>query len=285
MKRKIIISGLVILVIVLLGLSAIPSVTSDSASTRQNNIAPLAKCTSNGGGQSRYGYGPENMNDLNPNNMHWIYAPRTGAYFQLIWATPYSIEWMFIKQHGVHSNPGNRNLAGCDVEYWSGSTWVKDATLTNINSDITYYFSSVITTSSIRLTNIKVTGRQSSNPCIYEWYVYEGVAGIATDVDLEPQSLNLESNGNYVQFKIYGFPENPEYSVYDIDISTVEVEGVGADLKYGTLNNNKLIGKADRLLVEDAIGAPSQEMEVKIRGQLYDSTAFSGKAVIKAILN
>jgi hypothetical protein len=111
------------------------------------------------------------------------------------------------------------------------------------------------------------------------------IAGIPTDVDLEPKSLNLESNGNYVQFKIYGFPENPEYTHYDIDTTTVKVQNVDADLKFGTINSNKYIGKCDRLLVEDAIGAPSQEMEVKITGELNDGTAFAGKAIIKAILN
>jgi hypothetical protein len=109
--------------------------------------------------------------------------------------------------------------------------------------------------------------------------------GIAADVDLEPTSLNLDSKGNYVQFKIEGFPDDPNYTPRDVDPTTVKVEGVDADLKYGTFNNNRYIGKADRLLVEDAIGAPGEEVEVGISGALNDGTGFVGKATIKAIMN
>jgi hypothetical protein len=107
--------------------------------------------------------------------------------------------------------------------------------------------------------------------------------GIATDVRMEPQSLNLESMGNYVQVKVEGFPENPEYTPYDVDPTTVMVAGVDVDLKYGTYNNNRWIGKADRLMVEDSIGAPGDSKEVTVRGELFDDTKFAGSAEIKAI--
>ncbi len=109
-----------------------------------------------------------------------------------------------------------------------------------------------------------------------------GTSGIPTNVVLEPQSLNLDSMGNYVSVKVESFPENPEYSPMDVDGTSVEVGGVGVDLKYGTYNNNRFIGKADRLLVEDSIGAPGAEVEVEINGQLNDGTPFLGTAIIKA---
>jgi hypothetical protein len=112
-----------------------------------------------------------------------------------------------------------------------------------------------------------------------------GTSAIPSEVDLEPQSLNLDSNGNWVSYKIYSFPDNPEYTVDDIDMTSVKVENVDANLKFGTLNNNKFIGKVDRLLVEDAIGSPGDDVEVEVSGQLNDGTAFQGKAIIKAILN
>jgi hypothetical protein len=121
------------------------------------------------------------------------------------------------------------------------------------------------------------------------WYPHDAkrieIRAIPADVRLEPQSLNLDSMGNWVQFKIFGFPENPEYTHYDVDITTVKVAGVDADLKFGTVNENKYIGKADRLMVEDAIGAPGQEVEVGVSGQVTDGTAFRGSAIIKAIQN
>lgn len=112
---------------------------------------------------------------------------------------------------------------------------------------------------------------------------YDLAGGIETDVRLEPQSLNLDSNGNYVQVKVEGFPENPEYTPMEVDGTSVEVEGIGVDLKYGTLNNNRWIGKVDRLLVEDAIGLSGEEVEVSISGSLNDGTLFAGDAVIKAL--
>jgi hypothetical protein len=113
------------------------------------------------------------------------------------------------------------------------------------------------------------------------WFL--GGSGIPADVRMEPQSLNLDSNGNYVQFKVTGFPDNPEYGPMDVDGSSCVVAGVNADLKFGTYNDNKYIGKADRLLVEDAIGSPGEETEVQINGQLSDGTGFLGTAIIKAL--
>jgi hypothetical protein len=112
---------------------------------------------------------------------------------------------------------------------------------------------------------------------------FSAAAAIPTDVRMEPQSLNLDSMGNWVGFKVENFPENPEYSPLDVDPNTCAVGGVGADLKFGTFNSNRYIGKADRLMVEDAIGAPGAEVEVEIAGNLMDGTAFKGVATIKAL--
>jgi hypothetical protein len=118
-----------------------------------------------------------------------------------------------------------------------------------------------------------------------DMYTLKFASAIPAEVVMEPQSLNLDSNGNYVQFKVEGFPENPEHSPLDVDVSSCVVEGVGADLKFGTNNKNHAIGKADRLMVEDAIGAPGQEVEVNIKGKLTTGKSFKGTAIIKAILN
>lgn len=125
------------------------------------------------------------------------------------------------------------------------------------------------------------------------WYngygtpVYSGTSiaasvGIPADVRLEPQSLNLESMGNWVNVKVESFPDNPEYSASDVNPTSVSVAGQGVELKFGTINDNRFIGKADRLMVEDAIGSPGQEVEVIVMGALNDGTGFVGMAVIKA---
>jgi hypothetical protein len=108
-------------------------------------------------------------------------------------------------------------------------------------------------------------------------------SGIPANVKVEPQSLNRFSKGNLVNVKVSGFPENPEYNAYDVDGQTVTIQGISVDVKFGTYNLNKFIGKADRLLVEDAIGAPGDETEVTIEGKLSDGTSFSGISIIKTM--
>jgi hypothetical protein len=118
----------------------------------------------------------------------------------------------------------------------------------------------------------------------YDIMTMKFASAIPANVDMEPNSLNLESNGNWVSFKVYEFPDNPELTPYDVEADTCSVAGAGADLKFGTYNNNKFIGKADRLMVQDAIGGPGDEVEVDIKGKA-DGTSFRGTAIIKAIQN
>ncbi len=107
--------------------------------------------------------------------------------------------------------------------------------------------------------------------------------GIPADVWIEPQALNLDSKGNYVSIKIRGFPENPEYTSFDIDASTVQVQGISIELKFKNFKDHKFFGKVDRLSLEDAIGAPGVEVEITVDGLLNDGTSFVGIGTIKAI--
>jgi hypothetical protein len=284
MRRNAIISIIVVLAFVLMAFSIIPGATSDTTTARQTNIAPLAKPSSNSVGYPPL-YGVEHFNDLDETVMCWIKCGSigTGIYIMYEWPTKYSMSGMKIITHGSWSNPTRRNLMGGNVEWWDGTKWVLDQVVLNQYSAWDITFTQTIKTDKLRVINLLTTGTQASNPCIYEWYVWEGEGGIPADVRLEPQSLNLDSNGNYVQVKVEGFPENPEYTPMDVDGTSVAVGGVGVDLKYGTWNDNRWIGKADRLLVEDSIGAPGNEVEVDVSGSLNDGTNFMGAAIIKAL--
>lgn len=101
-------------------------------------------------------------------------------------------------------------------------------------------------------------------------------------VEFSPNALNLESMGNYVTVKVEGFPDDP-WTTWDILGPTVTVEGVGAELKFGTYNDNRYIGKSDRLLLEDAIGTPSDQVELAIAGRIFNRIAFEGYTEIKAL--
>jgi hypothetical protein len=132
---------------------------------------------------------------------------------------------------------------------------------------------------------LELAARNNRDTAIAPHGFFDMESGIPASVEFEPQSLNLDSNGNYVQTKVVGFPENPEYTPYDVVPGSCEIAGIGVETKFDTANNNKFITKADRLLVEDAIGAPGEEVEVVINGNLQDGTNFAGSAFIKAILN
>jgi hypothetical protein len=155
------------------------AVPMNASADSEVNIAPDATPSSSGGGVGRGipGYGPSKMNDLDEATMHWISTPSGGsatAYWQLTWSKKYNIAKFEVVQHGTWSNPGLRNLAGCDIQYWDGSNWVTDGTLSSLNDDFEYTFSVPRFTDRIRITDVVVTGSpQASNPCIYEWYVYE----------------------------------------------------------------------------------------------------------------
>jgi hypothetical protein len=285
MGRHKLLAVLSILVVILMALSTIPAVTSDSSSgggARQDNIAPKATGSSSGGGSGSYG--PANMNDLNTANMHWVSTGSGGsstAYFQLTWTQSYTIGKMKVIQHGAWSNSGNRNLAGCDVQYWDGSKWVTDKTLSGLNSDFEHEFVNTPTTDRIRMHNLKVTGSQSSNPCVYEWYVYEGAA-LEAKVEVKPSNLHFNSNAKYLNVRITDFPDDPDKSPVDIDGSTVTVQGFGTIPKYDKNVDSKYMGKVDRQIILDAIGTPGEQIELSIRGNLYDGTPFSGKCYVRA---
>jgi hypothetical protein len=163
---------------------------------------------------------------------------------------------------------GNYNFP--DVVAWDGTAWGPYGRTVFVNRQICYQWD---------MTNYG----DILTPFIQNVATWFGTPGIPADVRLEPQSLNLDSNGNFVSFKIEGFPENPEYGPMDVNVGSVMVENIGAEAKYGTTNNNHAIGKCDRLLLEDAIGAPGDDVEVGVSGTLNDNTAFVGTAVIKAL--
>jgi hypothetical protein len=201
------------------------------------------------------------------NNPNLILSPFSYSYpspaMIVCWGSPNSLY-----NNGVTIAMGNTGYP--DVVVWDGTQYGPYGRTVFVNRQICYQWD--------------VTNRGDiQTPFIQNVATWFGTPGIPADVRLEPQSLNLDSKGNYIQFKIEGFPENPEYTPMDVDISSVIVGGVGSDLKYGTLNDNHAIGKCDRLLVEDAIGAPGDEVEVDVSGKLNDGTALVGTAVIKAL--
>ena len=121
-------------------------------------------------------------------------------------------------------------------------------------------------------------------------------------IDINPDALNLGSHGKFITVYI----ELPAgYNVKDIDLSTVELEGITAitNPKYGFVTDPvsclvdhdgdgiiERMVKFDRAAVQDAVkkmigeeGTKFDELELTVIGELLDGTPFEGSYSIKVI--
>ena len=146
------------------------------------NIAPSATATSSGGGTTTYG--PADMNDgkgesSNCTTYEWTTAGNTPgtSWVQYTWATSHKIASIAldIQSATTTDSCGNlgRTLGAAEVQWWDGSKWVTDGSVSGKTDDWTYTFTSPVTTTQIRLYAIYCTNTQgqTSNPIIYEWQV------------------------------------------------------------------------------------------------------------------
>ncbi len=283
--RKITIGALAALVVVLMVLSVIPQTTSEDTGGDRGTLKTIYKedFNYNNGGYSA------------PVNWYW-----TGSYWQ--WYRPTSgsqISWCYSPTIDLSAGTKNGEISfrcygqlnfilhfHLEISKDNGMSWTSIHTClhTGWNSH-TVSFADDFLVSSFKL-------RFGGGDLGYGWsgwwsFAFDDVdikaeSGIPATVDIQPTTLNLDSMGNYVNIKVEDFPENPEYSPVQVDRDTVEIEGIGVDLKFGTWNENKFICKADRLLVEDAIGTPGDAVELAVSGDVGD-TSFEGIATLRAI--
>jgi hypothetical protein len=169
------------------------------------NIAPLATATSSGGGQTQYGYGPEEMNDgvgESACTMHWVSAgsgPGSSAWIQLNWSSPVTVQSMALYTVGCEAQcgyNGGRILSYGTIQHWNGKTWVTDGSVSEQKDDWPYTFSGLVTTTGIRIYGVAATtdpncGNFRENPVVFEWEVY-GRAPL-TAVEMAPAPVEEES--------------------------------------------------------------------------------------------
>jgi len=110
------------------------------------------------------------------------------------------------------------------------------------------------------------------------------------EVEIHPETLNLESNGRWITV-LTSLPE--EYEVSDINVTTVRLEIIPA--AWSKVEGNKLMVKFDRQMVIDYIWAyklthmqiplPKEgvEVDLTVSGELYDGTLFEGSDTIRVI--
>jgi parallel beta-helix repeat protein len=101
-------------------------------------------------------------------------------------------------------------------------------------------------------------------------------------LDIDPNTLNLKSNGRWVTAYIT-LPE--EMKASDIEFDTISLgDGtfeVGGE--YGEFDSNECMAKFDRSELEDQIGAPNEALELTLTGELTDGTPLSGSDTIRVI--
>jgi hypothetical protein len=98
---------------------------------------------------------------------------------------------------------------------------------------------------------------------------------IPADVRIDPETLSLKSKG-----VITAFVQLPEqYSVEDIDVSTVKCQGALAIR--GIIADNTLILKFNRQDLKNVV--PNEKVKIRLEGELTDGSIFEGTDVIRVI--
>jgi hypothetical protein len=108
--------------------------------------------------------------------------------------------------------------------------------------------------------------------------ITEEVPELVADIEIHPETLNLNSQGKWVQC-IIELPEG--YDVADIDPSTVYLEG-DIPAENPVLTGHSLNVKFDRSDLEDKL-SPGEDIVLTVTGALTDSTTFVGTDTIDAI--
>jgi hypothetical protein len=140
------------------------------------NIGPQATATSSGGGSGTYGPTAANNGTKQATSCTyfcWVTAggaPGT-AWLQYTWSQTRTVVSINVDTNSTGTDScGNsgRVLAGAQVQYWNGSAWVTDGTVSAQTNDWSYTFTQPRQTTQIRLYGMYATGGQATNPIVFE---------------------------------------------------------------------------------------------------------------------
>jgi hypothetical protein len=102
---------------------------------------------------------------------------------------------------------------------------------------------------------------------------------IPATINIDPDTLNLESNGNWITVYI-DLPTG--YDVNDIAFGTIMLDNT-IPAEWCDVQSTTLMVKFDRLDVENLIGMPQEDVELTVTGKLNNGPYFSGQDTINAI--
>ena len=154
--------------------------------TTYTNVAPAATPTlSAGGALSPYQVTDSNDLVLEANNCSvwaWISAgnaPGGGQWLAYTWPSSKTIAKMHMDTASatVPSPCGviGRTAGAAQVQWWDGTKWITDGTVSGKLDDWDYTFTVPVTTTQVRLFDMYATNTlgQQSNPIVFEWQVFE----------------------------------------------------------------------------------------------------------------
>ncbi len=142
------------------------------------NYATSATATSSGGGVTTYG--PQNANDgkletsqCSPYSWLNTGGGSTTEWIQYTWSSSHTIT----KVHMDTSASANDScslspytVTGAQIQWWNGSSWVTDGTVSGQTNDWDYTFTSPVTTTEIRLYSVR--SQSGYNAFIFEWQAF-----------------------------------------------------------------------------------------------------------------
>jgi hypothetical protein len=140
-----------------------------------SNYAPSATASTSSGGVGAYG--PANANDgvLETNGQcsayNWVstYTGSTTEWIQLAWTTTHTITKVHVDTTASTNDAcglSAQTLTGAQVQWWNGSAWVTDGTVSGQTNDWDYTFTQKVTTTKIRLYSLQ--SKAGDNAFIFE---------------------------------------------------------------------------------------------------------------------
>lgn len=142
------------------------------------NEALTATATSSGGGTTTYG--PQNANDgkLEVNQCSpysWLNTSggSTTEWIQYTWTSSHTFTKVHMDTSAVTNDAcslGPYSVLGAQVQWWNGSSWVTDGTVSNQTNDWDYTFTSAVTTTQLRLYSVR--SQSGYNAFIFEWQAW-----------------------------------------------------------------------------------------------------------------
>lgn len=154
-------------------------VASTCQTVALSNIAPLGTMTSSGGGSSSYGPAKANDGVMQANLCSSFCWTNGGSslgsdWLQVTWPAAHVVSSINVDTNTTGTDScGNsgRCLAGAQVQYWNGASWVTATTISGKTNDWSYTFPAPVTTTQLRLYGVYAAGGQASNPIVFEWQV------------------------------------------------------------------------------------------------------------------